>query len=243
VALAALLALAACGRSAPAPTARPGACGARVLVIPDEAPEGAAPVAVALEAAGLSVTTSLATSVAYAGLPSPADGRFAAIVLLSGAGARPVPRDLPTEGQRAIADFASSGGGLVLSEWAAFHVAAEPPRWQLLAPLVLLDRRTSTHGRQTWSVAPAFASHPIWAGLPASFTFDSTSNVGFVRPGSGAASVATSPDAGDVVALRDGPGGRVAHLAHAGNQLEEGWQNVNVQALLVNAALWAARCR
>jgi hypothetical protein len=94
-----------------------------------------------------------------------------------------------------------------------------------------------------YEVDPAYAKHPLWAGLPSSFTLSSTSNVGTVRALPGVARIAHSPEASDVVAIRDVPSsGRVVHLAHAGNHVSAGWVNVNVQRLVANAVGWAARC-
>jgi len=230
-------------------------CIKRVLLIGDEVPGGGAPLAVALTAAGYQVTTSSATSSEFRGAPAlmGASSPFGAVVLLDG-GLRVPPVDMPAEGQQAIVDFVAAGHGLVLTEWAAFHVAASPtPRWKILEPLVLLERRDSYGGQVTYQVDPAFASHPLWAGLPASFTFTSTSNVGTRKPGPGVSRVAHSPQAIDAVVVRDLPPaghdggdpqtpGRVVHLSHAGNDVTSGWANVNVLRLVANAVGWAARC-
>lgn len=232
-------------------------CNARVLILGDEVPDGATSLAVALTAAGLDVTASSATSSEYAGVPALMGGAssFGAVVVLGG-GLRTPPTDMPAEGQKALVEFVRAGHGLVLTEWAAFHLAAKPtPRWQLLEPLVLLERSESYGGRVTYEVEPAFASHPLWAGLPASFTFTSTSNVGTVKRAPGVARIASSPQATDAVAIRDLPapaggggagagagGGRIVHLAHAGNHVTYGWVNVNVQRLMANAVSWVARC-
>jgi hypothetical protein len=251
--LAAVAVIAVCTAGCGKPDAREGSagsphatCNRSVLIVVDEVPDGAAALATALAAAGFRVTTSSATSSEYAGAPALSGERseFGAVVLLAGSIRRTPPADMPLEGQKAIVDFVNAGHGLVLTEWAAFHVAAQPtPRWTTLAPLVLLGRSGSFTGRVTYQVDPAFASHPVWAGLPASFTFSSASNVGAVKPGPGVARVAGSTEATDGVAIRDLPSsGRVVHIAHAGNQVIDGWANVNVQRLLVNAVNWAARC-
>ncbi|MBI4957800.1 MAG: hypothetical protein HY908_37690 [Myxococcales bacterium] len=245
--LAALTAtIAACDGGAAEPAAGTAAgCPKKVLILVDEVPGGAAPLAVALTAAGFRVTTSDVAASAYAGSPALA-GELApdAVVVLSGGQARTPHPDMPLEGQQAIVDFVAAGHGLVLTEWAAFHVAAEgTPRWQTLAPLVLLGRTGGHSGQVTYEVEPAFASHPLWAGLPASFSFTSTSNVGAIRPAPGVARIARSPQAQDVVAIRDlPPAGRVVHLAHAGNHVAHGWTNIDLQRLVANAVGWAARC-
>jgi hypothetical protein len=217
-----------------------------VLVIVDEVPDGAAQVAVALAAVGFEVTTTSATSSEYAGRPALAGEPppFGAVLVLAGSLQRVPAVDMPPEGQRAIADFVAAGHGLVLTEWAAFHVAASPtPRWQTLAPLTLLQRSGSVTGQVTFEVEPSFAAHPIWEGLPPSFTFTAGSNVGTIAARPGVQRVARSPEAGDAVALLEAPRGRVVHLAHAGNHVPGGWSNVNVLRLVTNAVRWAAGCK
>jgi hypothetical protein len=221
-------------------------CAKRVLVIVDDVPDGAGTIATALVAAGFEVTTSSASSSDFAGRPALAGeaSPFDAVLLLAGGPPRTPPADMPPEGQKALVDFVAAGHGLVISEWAAYHVAASPaPRWQILKPLVLLERERSFTGQVTYTVEPAFASHPIWEGLPASFTFSSGSNVGAMPSVPGAARVATSPQAGAAVALLQAPRGRVVHLAHAGNHASGGWSNVHVQRLVANAIGWAAGCK
>jgi hypothetical protein len=230
--------------AAPAAASAPAACGKRVLILADEVPGGDATLAMALASAGFEVATTQATSSDFRGVPSLAEaGAFDALVVLSG-GLRTPPADMPVEGQQAIVAFVARGGGLVLSEWAAFQLAAAPqPRWKILEPLVLLQRSGSQGGRVTYEVDPAYATHPLWAGLPASFSFSSTTNVGTIRAAPGVARVAHSPEAGDAVASRDLPSsGRIVHLAHAGNHVSHGWANVNLQRLMTNAVGWVARC-
>lgn len=241
-------------REAPAPGAAPSAasapsgpnaaCGKRVLILADEVPGGDATLAMALASAGFEVTTTQATSSDFQGMPSLAEvGAFDALVVLAGALRTPSP-DMPVAGQQEIVAFVARGGGLVLSEWAAFQLAASPtPRWKLLEPLVLLQRTGSQGGRVTYEVDPAFASHPLWAGLPASFSFSSTTNVGTIKAAPGVVRVAHGPEAGDAVAIRDlSSSGRIVHLAHAGNHVAHGWANVNLQRLMTNAVGWVARC-
>jgi hypothetical protein len=144
------------------------------------------------------------------------------------------------DGQQAIVDFLAAGNGVVFSEWAAYQVAAG--RWTKLAPNVLLQRTKSYSGQVTYTVDPAFASGPLWSGLPASFTFASVSNVGLTRVAAGVTRVASSPQAIDGVAIRDTGVGRVVHVSHAGDYSPNGWTNANMQQLIVNAVGWTARC-
>lgn len=239
-AIAALVAMG-CGHAEPPGESPPARCLKRVLVLVDDVPDAAGPLALALAAAGFEVTTSAATSTDFAGRP--ALSPFGAVLLLAGGLPRTPPADMPPEGQKALLEHVASGRGLVISEWAAFQLSASPtPRWKLLEPLILLQRDRSFTGQVTYTVEPAFAAHPIWAGLPPSFSFFSGSNVGPTVSAPGVSRVAGSAEAGAAVALLQAPKGRVVHLAHAGNHAGAGWSNVNLQRLVANAIGWAAGC-
>ncbi|MBK8258485.1 MAG: hypothetical protein IPK82_38230 [Polyangiaceae bacterium] len=218
-------------------------CQKSVLLLPDDSPTGSAVLATALTAAGFTVTTAAVPSYQYNGT-NPALTNFGAVIVLSGgpSGQASVTTDMPVAGQQAILDFVNvAGGGLVLTEWAAYHVASN--RWQTLKPLVLLQRTVAYSGQVVYTIDPGFTAHPLWLGLPASFTIASTSNVGTAKIGTGITRIAGSPQAIDAVAIRDTPVGRVAEIAHAGNYAPNGWSNTNVQKLVANAVDWVARCK
>ncbi|HEY3444871.1 MAG TPA: hypothetical protein VGK67_00850 [Myxococcales bacterium] len=217
-------------------------CSRKVLILKDDSDTGTAVLAAALTAAGFTVTTSAVPAYQYNGT-NPALATFGAVIVLAGgpSGQPSVTTDMPAAGQTALVNFFNAGNGLVFTEWAAFHVASG--RWQTLKPLVLLSRTVAYSGQVTYSVDPAFAAHPVWQGLPASFTFASTSNAGLTQIAPGTTRVAGSPQAIDAVAIRDLPRGRIVHVAHAGNYASNGWTNPNVQRLLANAAGWVARCQ
>lgn len=229
-----------CGVRCGSGTCASGACvcARTVLVIGDGSTTGTAALAAALTAAGYTVTLSALPSYQYAGTPAIAG--FGAVVLLAGSSGSSVTVDMPAAGQVALVNAVASGVGLVLTEWAANHVASG--RWQTLAPLVLLNRTVAYSGQVTMTVETAFSTHPIWAGVPSTFTFASTSNVGLARVAPGVVRLATSPQALDPVVIRDGPSGRVVHFSHAGNYAPNGWTNSNITRLVANAAGWAARC-
>ncbi|MBI4957793.1 MAG: DUF4350 domain-containing protein [Myxococcales bacterium] len=215
-------------------------CEKTVLVIKDDSDTGTAVLATALGAAGYTVTTSPTPSYQYNGA-NPALAGFGAVLVLAGGPGASFTTDMPVAGQQALVDFANlAGGGVVLTEWAAYHVAQN--RWQTVKPLVLLQRTVAYSGQVTYTVDAAFASHPLWAGLPGSFTFASTSNVGVTKFAPSVLRIAGSPQAIDAVAIRNTGVGRVVHLAHAGNYAPNGWTNANVQRLVTNAVGWVARC-
>ncbi|MFO0587842.1 MAG: hypothetical protein U0441_09900 [Polyangiaceae bacterium] len=216
-------------------------CQTSVLLIKDDSDTGSQALATALTAAGYTVTVSSVPSEQYAGTPAP--NAFGAVVLLAGgpSGQASVTTDMPVAGQAALVDYVNTqGGGLVLTEWAAYHVASN--RWQTLKPLVLLSRTVAYSGQVTYAIDPAFTNHPIWNGLPASFTIASTSNVGITLIAPNVTRIAGSPQAIDAVVIRDSPVGRIAEIAHAGNYAPNGWTNTNVQKLVANSVGWVARC-
>jgi hypothetical protein len=225
-------------------------CIPKILLLVDDSPAGAAPLIAAMQARGLQVDVAKEGGVDipswnYKGVPSPSG--YGAVVILSGGptvnpSQNAAITDMPVEGQQAIASFINASNGVVLTEWASQHVASG--RWKILKDFVLLDRTVSFGGLVTYTVEPAFSNHPIWEGLPPSFKFSSTSNVGLVKLGNGNKRIASSPEALDPVAIRDEPKqGRVAQIAHAGSYNDNGWANPNITALVANAANWAARCK
>jgi len=216
-------------------------CQTTVLLIKDDSDTGSTQLATALTAAGYTVTISPTASHLYTGA-NPAPTPFGAIVVLSGGPGASFTTDMPVAGQTAIVNYVNTGGGgVVLTEWAAYHVASG--RWQTLKPLVLLTRTVAYSGQTTYTVDPAFTAHPIWLGLPGTFTIASTSNVGTTILAPNVTRIAGSPQAIDAVAIRDSPIGRVAEVAHAGNYAPNGWSNTNVQKLMSNAVGWVARCK
>lgn len=215
-------------------------CLKTVLLIADDSPTGTTVLKNALTAAGYTVTQTSVPAYQYNGTNPATTGFGAVVVLAGGPGSTSYLTDMPAAGQTAILNFVNAGNGLVLTEWAAYQVAGG--RWQTLKPLVLLTRSQAYTGQVTYTVDSAFAAHPLWAGLPGSFTIASTSNVGITSVAAGVTRVAGSAQVIDAVALRDTPSGRVVHLAHAGNYAPNGWTNTNMQKLVANAVGWVARC-
>jgi hypothetical protein len=215
-------------------------CLKTVLLIADDSASGTAVLGTALTAAGYSVTQTAVPSYQYTGSNPALTGFGAVIVLAGGPQGTSYQTDMPAAGQTAIVNFVNAGNGVVFTEWAAYQVGNS--RWQTLAPLVLLTRTNAYSGQVTYGIDPAFAAHPVWAGLPATFTFASTSNVGITKIAANVTRIAGSAQAIDAVAIRDAAVGRVVHLAHAGDYAPNGWTNTNIQKLIANATGWVARC-
>jgi hypothetical protein len=212
----------------------------KILLLPDDDAAGSTALATALTGAGLTVTKAGVPSYQYNG-GNPATAGFDVIVILAGTPTA-ANTDMPVAGQTAIANFVAAGGGLVNTEWAALHVANG--QWATLKPLVLLSRTSGTTGTLDYTVAQGFAMHPLWAGLPAMFTFPSATNVGAMIPGPGVVRVASSMAAGDGVVARDLlNSGRIVEVSTAGNFVPNTWTDANLQKLMVNACTWASLSR
>jgi hypothetical protein len=217
-------------------------CTKNVLIIADDSPSGTATLAAALTAAGFTTTTTTVPSYQYNGTNPPLTGFGAVVVLAGGPGNTSFQTDMPAAGQTALLNFVNTAGnGLVMTEWGTYQVNGG--RWQILSPLVLLTRVSAYSGQVDYTVDSAFVTHPVWNGLPSTFTFASTSNVGIAKLGAGVKRIAGSAAAVDAVVLRDSPVGRVVHVAHAGNYAPNGWSNPNIQKLVANSVNWVARCQ
>lgn len=232
-----------------------GACNGTVLVIADDQRTTSdLTLAKLLQLAGLGVTVTSLDMKSYTGSPDPAG--FGAVVILVGG---EYASDMPAAGQQAIVDAAAKGTGVVFTEWGNFEVAAG--HWQLLSPLMLLRRGQLVNSTLTYAVDGAFASHPIWSGLPSSFTLASPVGTNqsstIVNGGQRIAGSTANNQPGAGVVIRDATGGsgRVVELSFAADWgiptnsyfNSNGWvlwQNDSKLDLLVtNSVLWATGCK
>jgi hypothetical protein len=228
-------------------------CTKNVLVLPDDSATGSKALSDLIAAAGYTMTIAPVPSYQYNGT-NPALGNFGAVVVLAGGPASTsYTTDMPDAGQTALVDFVEkSGNGVVMTEWAALHVASG--RWKILkGHLVLLDRTAAFSGQETYKVDADFKDHPVWAGLPGSvghendpaFTFAATENVGLAALVPYNKRIAGGSFSPDTVAIRDAPVGRVVHVSYAGNY-QGGWTGAplkNMQQLMTNAVGWVTRCK
>ncbi len=256
-----------CGITCGSGSCKNGACDCskNVLVIADDSQPGTKVLSDAIAKGGYLMTITAVPSYQYNGTNPPLAGFGAVVLLAGGPASTSYTTDMPNAGQEALADFVTlSGNGLVLTEWAALHVASKrwsylvanpPPGRVALKDLVLLQRTAAFSGQETYTVDPDFADHPIWAGLPGSpgnpvdpkdpnkvFTFAATENVGLAALVPYNKRVAGGVFSPDTVAIRDAPVGRVAHVSYAGNY-QGGWTNVKMQTLMTNAVGWVNRCK
>ena len=220
-------------------------CNNKVLLLGDNSAGANQTIASAMQAVGLVVTTVNSGVSSYQN--SPAANTFGAVVVLAG---NEYDTDMPSVGQAGIVNAWNGGAtGAVFTEWSAYKVTVG--QWVTLAQLLLLDRsgQLATSGIQTYTqVMP----HPVWNGLPASFSTINASapswlNVGQVINGGttiayGNTSACTECPTGGVV-VKQGAS-RTVQIAHSASYAGgEAWVNdPNLVKMMTNAARWATKC-
>lgn len=185
----------------------------------------------------------------YQNVP-PASG-FQAVLILN---ANDYEVDMPPAGQTAIVDAFNAGTtGVLFTEWAAYKPTADPPQWTVLSQLLLLNRNFDVGSfgsmMQTYTLTSA---HPVWTGLPMSFTTSPDSspvafNFGQVINGGVTIASVSAPECGGCSApglvVKDGPS-RSVHIAHSANYaISSPWvKDQNLVLMITNGAKWAAEC-
>ncbi|MFO0667896.1 MAG: hypothetical protein U0174_28345 [Polyangiaceae bacterium] len=184
---------------------------------------------------GLTVT-KVASATTYQNVP--AANTFNAVMVLDG---DQWPTDMSAAGQTGIVAANNAGVGVVLTEWAQYHVNAEG-QWTTLAPLTMKQATSPIQGPASSTVAAGMENHPLWRGLPANFTVPG--NFGYDN-GPAKANVLTIATGTGALYARDAAGnvGRQVHAPFA-----VGWngtsisQDTNAKRLFQNSAIWAAKC-
>jgi hypothetical protein len=210
-------------------------CNKNVLVVADQS-AATNDLVNALGNAGFTATTASVSS--YGGMP--AASSFGAVIITNGT---QWSVDMPNAGQQAIANAQANGVGVVMTEWVAYEI--EQNRYQALKPLLLVPRKNGVYTKLTFTSQVA---HPIWTGLPASFTTTNSmgANVSSTLVG-GATSIATCPQCQNIgVAVKDAMNqGRIVQIAHAASFMGgvQVWSNdANTTKMMTNSVGWAARC-
>lgn len=214
-------------------------CNGSVLLLGDSDTTGNALMQTALEDAGLVVTLINSGVASYAGSPDAAD--FGVVVSSIGVSYN---SNMPQAGQDSIVAAHAAGTGFLTHELAAYQYGALGYN-ATLAQLLLIQYGTLT---TTTQFTLTQSNHPIWEGLSTSLTTSSVYAVGGPLINSGVA-IATClncdnagayPGAG--VAVREGDGGRIVQLAHAGNY-STAFSDAGLLKMFVNATEWAAGCK
>jgi hypothetical protein len=213
-----------------------GACGCNntVLVIPDDNVAGGQSLVTLLNQNGL-VATLGPDSITYAG--APAASNFSAVIILVG---NQYATDMPVAGQTSILNAAGGTTGVVFYEWAANHITSN--QWQTLKPLLILSRTGAMQVASTYTLT---MNHPVWTGLPNSFTFLSGVTANNTGPlANGGVQVATcTQNNSPAVAVRDGASRIVEDGSAPDWNGDTAWQtDPNRKQLVINYAKWATHC-
>jgi hypothetical protein len=214
-----------------------GGCNRTVLVLGDGVAASESAYQTMLQAVGFAVTLVSNGTVTWAGSPSAAG--FGVVIVTPG---NSYASDMPLAGQQNVLAAVNSGAtGLIETEWVAYELTTS--HYQTYAPLVLFTRASGTTMTLTFTLTQA--GHPIWNGLPNSFT--TSLSLGANISGTlqnGAVQIAGCTQCGTVgVAARDGANGRIVQIAHAAGYLSEAWYNdANLKLMMTNSVQWAARC-
>jgi len=225
------------------------ACNANVLVLSDNDVTANNLVGSALTAAGLVPTVINGGASSYSGMPSAS--AFGAVLLLVG---DEFDNDMSLVGQSAILNAFNNGTtGVLFTEWSAYKPTTNPPQWTTLSQLLILDRSGDplafSSSVQTYSLTSV---HPVWSGIPNSFTTAAGAAPGAFNMGSiinGGSLVATVSAAGCAncpvpgVVVKDGAS-RTVQIAHSVSWSGGGgWINdPNLKLMLTNGAKWVAEC-
>ena len=218
---------------------------ARVLLLADTAGAGTPALVAALTAAGNTVTV-FAPEYSYDGL-SPALSNFDVVVHLDGS-SYTTPMSVAT--QIALQQFVNNGGGFLGAQWNGYEARNGV---QINMPdLVLLWYGSPNCGNctVTYTTVPGQESHPVLAGIPASFTFfaeadDASPKVFPTNPSTVLMRTSTGGGTLGSVLVRQVGAGRVVNFAFAPNYcvasacVSFNLQNPTIQRLYANAVAWA----
>jgi len=215
-------------------------CNGTVLFLGDDDTTGNAAIQTALENAGLVVTLMNSGVRDYTGTPAAAG--FGAVLHHVGS---LYSNSMAQAGQDSIVAAQAAGTGFVSNEWASYQQMSGYST--SLGPLTLLSYGTST--TSTATITLTSASHPIWDGVPTSFTPTIAVGVTYgliVNSGVAIATCAGCDSSGTysgaAVVVREGTGGRLVHFANSGNS-SDAYLDANLLKLYVNAAQWATGCK
>jgi len=214
-------------------------CNNKILYLgdPDTALNNA--LAAAMNANGLVVTYVDNGTATYAG--TPAANTFGAVYVSPGGG-NSWNIDMPAAGQTAIVNAYNAGmTGVFFTEWSGYEV--ETGHYTTLNSIMLLTRTGGATVTQTFTLQ--IPGHPIWTGLPASFTTVNNMGCSPVSIKNGGVSLATVTECGGNggMTIKDGAA-RIVQTVNAANYQEPPWttNDPNTVKLFVNAMRWAAKC-
>jgi hypothetical protein len=216
-----------------------GSCNKTALLLGDGNAGSNSAYQTLLQNVGFTVNVQASGTTTYAN--SPAASTFGVIIVTPG---NTYTTDMPAAGQTAIVNAVGAGTqtGVIFTEWAAYMNTTS--MYTTLQPLLCFSRSSGVTSTLTFTATQS--THPIWAGLPTTFT--TTVTLGANISGtlaSGAVQIASCSQCGTYgVAVKDPTTtGRVVQIAHAAAYSGTAWYNdTNLTKMMANAANWAARC-
>lgn len=215
--------------------------GPKVLVLADMDGPGTDTLARSLNEAGFQVTLRPAPEYEWNGT-DPALTGFAAVVHLNGA---TFFQALTPAGQDALMSFVGTGGGFVAAQWNGYEAAVGQ---QSRMPELVLQGYSGPPEENcgpcpiTYTTVAGQESHPVLAGLPASFTFDADGHVSgqqIVFGTDPSTVLMRVPSDSPAVLVRQYGAGKVVNFSLAANYAGENTLfDPNVQQLYINAVRW-----
>jgi len=184
--------------------------------------------------ANISWTIAPVTENSWDGTNPPLAG-FDVVLLLDGV---TYSSDMPVSGQTALVNFVQNGGGFIGTAWLPYETNYSQSGYYHYLFMRQLIPQTRISGHEIPDTYTVVVSHPVTAGLPASFAvpqagFDvSSANSGTV--------VITGANTHDAVVVKEYGCGHVVGLATAAGYNGYNPWNANMQTLLINAIEWAA---
>jgi hypothetical protein len=217
-------------------------------LLADEDGASTSALANSVAAAGFLVTVRPAPEYTWDGTDPSLDG-FDLVIHLNG-NTFSGGQALSPEAQSALVAFVQAGGGFVGSQWSALEALDQQAVMQDLVLLGFggLEQENCFSCPIGYTAVTEQQSHPVLAGLPASFTFEADGHVGgpiidfSTEPSTVLVELASRAPG---VAVRSFGGGKVVNFSFAPNYGLAGdgrtLRDANVQRLYVNAVRWAAR--
>ncbi len=210
-------------------------CNDTVLLIGNPSTPTNAAVETLLENSGLVVTRLDSAIYTYAG--SPPAGDFGAVVVLV---TQEYSQSMNVTGQESILAAQQAGTGVVFTE--GFAYTRSLGYNATLDPLALFTYTSSNTVVITYTLTSA--GHPIWDGLPTTWSSISGMGVSYGTLKSGATSIAscTGCSTAGGVMVKDDSGGRIVNLAHWSNYTPAWPSDTYGGPMFVNAVKWATGC-
>lgn len=217
-------------------------CAKRALLLVDKSPTTANAMTSLLTGAGFTVSSIADYSQSNGENVATFDPHV--IVILAGVN---YGLDITGPLQTAVKNALGAGAGLMTEEWAGYQI--KKTRFQTIAPYILFDYETYTDADAGLLHFTKTEEHPIWNGLPTTFTTTRQPALGLGKPrGSTSKTIANATyksfPATPAVLVQDDGTTRIAETTIAVDYYNDDSlsQDANIERLFLNMTRWAARC-